>query len=119
MYFLIYLRYFVLLLNSVIIFCVFVSRVMNRFASFARTSLFTTKNEITASWSFSSQLVYNCIESEMLSKSGSGQGRTQGSIKGFIPQKLLKLDLTTGAEYVANLVHVMCGCKRATVQFST
>jgi len=33
------------------------------------------------------------------------QGRTQGGIKGFIPpSKLPKLDLTTDAEYVANLV---------------
>jgi len=45
-------------------------------------------------------------------------------IKGFIPSKLPKLDLTTHArQYVANLVKArgrsMCGCKRATVRFIT
>jgi len=34
------------------------------------------------------------------------QGHTQGRIKGFIPPKLVKLDLTTDAEYVVNLVNV-------------
>jgi len=34
------------------------------------------------------------------------EGRTQGRIKGFIPPKLLKLELTTDAEYVVNLVNV-------------
>jgi len=33
-----------------------------------------------------------------------GQGRTQGGTKGFIPRNYQKLDLTTGVEYVANLV---------------
>jgi len=32
---------------------------------------------------------------------------------------MAKLDLTTDAEYVANLVNWHCGCKRATVQFIT
>jgi len=44
-------------------------------------------------------------------------------LMGFIPPKLLKCNLTTDAEYVANLVSVMrkslCGCQRATVQFIT
>jgi len=35
---------------------------------------------------------------------GESRGRSQGSVKGFIPRKLPKLDLTTDAEYVANLV---------------
>jgi len=45
------------------------------------------------------------------------QGRIQEGIKGVIFQELPKLDLTTDAGYVANLV--MCGCKRAIVQFTT
>jgi len=33
------------------------------------------------------------------------QGRTQAGIKGFLPQKLPKLDLTADAKYVADLVN--------------
>jgi len=36
-----------------------------------------------------------------------------------MPQKLPKLDFTTDAEYVANLINVNVVCKRATVQFIT
>jgi len=43
---------------------------------------------------------------------------TQEGIRASIPPKLQKLDLTTDAEYVANLLPV-CGCKRAAVKFVT
>jgi len=46
------------------------------------------------------------------------QWRTQGSISGFVPPKLPKLDLTTDAAYFASLPNVnMYGRKRATVQY--
>ena len=48
------------------------------------------------------------------------QRRTQRGTNGFIPLKMPKLNLTTDAEYVANLVNIkLCGCKHATVQFIT
>jgi len=46
----------------------------------------------------------------------SDRERTQEGIRAFIPPKL---DLTTDAEYVANLLSVSCGCKRAAVKLVT
>ena len=42
---------------------------------------------------------------------GRGQGRTLVGIKGYKPPKMTKFDLTTDAEYVANLVAVSMWCK--------
>ena len=43
--------------------------------------------------------IYFCFKSNFL------QGRTQWDIKGFIPLKLSKMDLTSDAEYAVNLVN--------------